>query len=213
MFSIPLLAALCVALALLILLLIVRPRFYFMRDTVRACIQGVGLWVQIGATVFGLAPRWWWNHSDPRQRRNAPRLGLVINAPPEFCGSRARFMVEIGARQIGYRSRGELDRRDSRYGETGWKLFVSLALLIAIGACAPAQVAQVEPALDAACSDAMALAPLAALVPQAAAIVPFVMAGCSTAEGVAKLAADPSSTQWVGQLIGQIKAVLPAKAG
>lgn len=78
---------------------------------------------------------------------------------------------------------------------------------------AAAQIQQaavaVSPALTAACTDAMSLAGVAALVPQAAPILPFVTAGCGTAEGLAKLAADPSSVEWVGTLVGQLKAVVP----
>ncbi len=99
------------------------PRAYFMCNTVRASIQGVGVWLQVGATLIGIAPRWWWNFRDPRQRGPMRRLGLVIAAPPEFCATRALFMFEIGSREFGYRSRGEIDPHDSRYAETGWKFF------------------------------------------------------------------------------------------
>lgn len=75
----------------------------------------------------------------------------------------------------------------------------------------PATAARVEPQLAAACEAANKLAPVAMLVPYAAAIVPFVTAGCNTADGLAKLASDPSSTAWVNQLIGQMKALTGQK--
>lgn len=97
-------------------------RFYRLPDTIRASIQGVGVWIQIGATVYGIAPNWWWDYKDPRQRnKRVKRFGIVMGAPPEFCGTRALFMLEIGRKEFGYRSRGELDRNDCRYRDTGWK--------------------------------------------------------------------------------------------
>ena len=70
--------------------------------------------------------------------------------------------------------------------------------------------ASVEPALTMACNDALAVANLAGLVPGVGTIVPYITAGCATAEGVARLAADPTSTQWLGQLIGMIRALATA---
>lgn len=68
-----------------------------------------------------------------------------------------------------------------------------------------ASAARVEPALEAACSTASALATVAGLVPGVGAILPYIKVGCGTPEGLARLAADPSSTEWVDQLIGTIK--------
>lgn len=89
--------------------------------------------------------------------------------------------------------------------------------LLVLGACTPAQqqaftsgAASVQPALQTACTDAMAIANIAGLVRGVGAIVPYLNAGCGTAEGLVKLAADPSSTEWVGQLSGQIKGLASA---
>jgi hypothetical protein len=89
---------------------------------------------------------------------------------------------------------------------------IAAALLCAplLAACPslPGQInttaAQISPTLQAACNDALMVANLAGLVPGVGAIVPYVTAGCATAEGIVKLAADPSSTQWLGTLIGKI---------
>lgn len=39
----------------------------------------------------------------------------------------------------------------------------------------------------------------------------YIAAGCGTADAVAKLASDPTSPQWIGQLIGRIEALIAAK--
>lgn len=93
-------------------------------------------------------------------------------------------------------------------------LSAALGGVIAMSGCSTAQQAQFSRAaaradqvLQAACSDALALGNIAGLVPGVGAIIPYINAGCATADGLAKLASDPSSTQWVGQLIGQVKAL------
>lgn len=94
----------------------------------------------------------------------------------------------------------------------------ALALPLALSACSDQQLAKTQadisggataaqPLLQTACADALSLANIAGLIPGVGAIIPYITAGCATAQGLAKLAADPSSTQWVGQLIGQVKAV------
>lgn len=81
----------------------------------------------------------------------------------------------------------------------------SLTLLASCSSDATA----VQPGLQAACSDAMALAPIAGP------IAPYIIAGCGTAEAIDDLAADPTSTEWVGKLIGQIipASSAPPKSG
>ncbi len=79
----------------------------------------------------------------------------------------------------------------------------ALGGILAISGCAQVQqaAAKIDPALQTACNDAMLVAPL---VP---AIGVYVTAGCTTAEGLTKLAADPTSAEWLGTLVGQIKAL------
>lgn len=96
---------------------------------------------------------------------------------------------------------------------------IMIAGALFLAGCTTAQLGQfsggaarVEPALEAACSEATTLANIVGLVPGVGAIVPYISVGCGTAEGLAKLAADPTSTQWVGELTGKIK-VLAANAG
>lgn len=93
----------------------------------------------------------------------------------------------------------------------------TIACVVALVACTPAQqtafttgAASAEATLHTACADAMAIANIAGLIPGVGAIVPYINAGCGTAEGIAKLAADPTSTQWVGQLIGKVQALASA---
>lgn len=97
------------------------------------------------------------------------------------------------------------------------KKLIALACALSLAGCSAAQqqaftngAASVQPALQAACIDAMAIANIAGLVPGVGAIVPYINAGCGTAEGLVKLAADPSSIEWVGQLSGQIKTLASA---
>jgi hypothetical protein len=85
---------------------------------------------------------------------------------------------------------------------------------IILAACSPGQLSgfqtgaqKFDSALQIACSDALAVANLAGLIPGVGAIVPYINAGCATADGLAKLAADPSSAAWVGQLTGEVKAL------
>jgi len=65
--------------------------------------------------------------------------------------------------------------------------------------------------LRSACSEALFVANVAGLVPGVGAIVPYINAGCATAEGLAQLAASPTGVQWVGQLIGTVKALAGAR--
>ena len=97
------------------------------------------------------------------------------------------------------------------------------AVLLALAACDPAQLAtvqtdttQVATAVSQACGAVNAAAALAApfsVVPQVGAILMFANASCSGATAVsgmvAKAAADPSTIAWLNKLAGDIKAVVP----
>ena len=87
-----------------------------------------------------------------------------------------------------------------------------VAIPLMLGGCAglTSFVNRVDPILRTACADAMAVANLAGLIPGVGAIVPYIHAGCATEAALVKLALDPSSTQWVGQQIGAIKALAAA---
>lgn len=108
----------------------------------------------------------------------------------------------IGAVVIGLRA-----MTSTPIGKAAMPLIVGLPLLLA--ACSSAQLKQaqdvagkVDSVLTTACTDALAVA---GLVP---AIGLYITAGCATAEGIAKLAADPTSAQWLGELIGKIKSTV-----
>ncbi len=104
-------------------------------------------------------------------------------------------------------------RQSTRDALTALLAGAGLAAMILATACTPQQQAQLATAgatLQAACTDAIAIANIAGLVPGVGAIVPYITAGCATAEGIARLAADPSSTQWLGELVGKIKALAAA---
>lgn len=76
-------------------------------------------------------------------------------------------------------------------------------LAIGLSACTPAQVEKAQSyhqQLVAACSVAMALAPMAP------AIAPWIVGGCGTAQSIAKLALDANSLNWVMSLIRDAKA-------
>ncbi len=88
------------------------------------------------------------------------------------------------------------------------------AAMLGLAGCSQfaTNAAAISGPLQTACNDAIGIANIAGLVPGVGAIVPYITAGCATAEGLTKLAADPTSTQWVGTLIGQVKAIA-ASAG
>lgn len=88
-------------------------------------------------------------------------------------------------------------------------LAIAVVAIASLAGCAQLQTTatRIEPQLEAACAVARQVAEVASFVPAAATITPYVKMGCSTAEGLAKLAADPSSVEWVGQLVGKMKAL------
>jgi hypothetical protein len=107
----------------------------------------------------------------------------------------------------------------------------ALALAFAAGGCTSTQIATaqtdatsaiakvqttaaaIEPSLTQACSDAMALVPLASLAgPTGAAVAGYATAGCSDAEKITALAAKPSSAEWVGTLVAQMTGLIPVVA-
>lgn len=83
------------------------------------------------------------------------------------------------------------------------KRVLPILCVAALAGCTQMQQAasKVEPTLEAACSAAMALAPIAGP------IAPYIIGGCGSAQAIVKLAGDPSSVQWVGELVGMVKAV------
>lgn len=85
----------------------------------------------------------------------------------------------------------------------------AVAIALSLSGCAQltATATRIEPGLERACADALAVANIASYIPEAAEIVPYVRIGCATAEGLIKLAADPSSVEWVGILVGKMKAL------
>ena len=98
------------------------------------------------------------------------------------------------------------------------KIF-ALASLALLGACSTAQIASTQavlatvPAdLAAACATASSAAAIAQATVKGGAsntvsnISSYVTAGCGTAQAIATLAADPSSTEWVGNLTTAVKA-------
>lgn len=71
----------------------------------------------------------------------------------------------------------------------------------------PIQLQQVSADINTACSEALLVANIAGLVPGVGAIVPYINAACTTAEGISAIAASPTGVQWLGQLIGEVKAL------
>lgn len=142
----------------------------------------------------------------PRVSAAAPILPALKSPPAE--------VLDAGTLRLGSGCiTGKLPARKAAQIKA---LFVGASLL-ALGACSAQQqqsftagAASIQPALQTACTDAMAIANIAGLVPGVGAIVPYINAGCGTAEGLVKLAADPTSTEWVGTLSGQIKTLAGA---
>lgn len=78
------------------------------------------------------------------------------------------------------------------------KLLAAVSVLAMLSGCAEvaSYAEKIQPGLTSLCSKAVSLAPLAG--PE---IAMFTIAGCGTAQAIDRLAADPSSTQWVEDLI------------
>lgn len=75
---------------------------YRMNDTQSAQVQAVGVSLQVGGTIWGVAPASW--------LRNGPGWGpyaLRIMAPDHNCGMRAVFELRILRLRVRWMSRGE----------------------------------------------------------------------------------------------------------
>lgn len=79
------------------------------------------------------------------------------------------------------------------------RILAAALLCGSLAACSAAQINAAATQIQSACADA------APLLPIAGPLAPYIGAAC-TVDGIAKLASDPSSAQWIGQLIGQVKA-------
>lgn len=132
---------------------------------------------------------------------------------------KAAAFVRKAYKKTGGRPTPELERvyktyiANQRGVATMNRTIAAAALCLSVAGCAGlaeqinAGAARIDPVLQTACNDALMVANLAGLVPGVGAIVPYITAGCATAEGLTKLAADPTSTAWLGQLTGMVKAL------
>lgn len=73
--------------------------FYSMRDTVSACIQGVGVSIQVGHRIFGWAPKNW---SSLRGKLRPTQLVLFA---PATAGCRPLFRLMVLGHGISFAPR------------------------------------------------------------------------------------------------------------
>ncbi len=97
-------------------------RPYYMKDVQSAQIQAVGVSVQSGRRIAGLAPEWFFvSRSNDRPYRGCCRL--IVLAPDYQCGSRTLLELTVGKRGFRWRSRGEVYHGHHMADEIGWRWF------------------------------------------------------------------------------------------
>lgn len=98
-------------------------RAYYMTNVQSAQIQAVGISVQIGHRIVGVAPEsFFTNRTGPARCWRA-----IILAPDYQCGSRTIFEVQFGRRGFRWRSRGEVTPGHHLADDVGPRWFVRSA--------------------------------------------------------------------------------------
>ena len=81
---------------------------------------------------------------------------------------------------------------------------IVLAAVLLLAACTPEQLNQAgayQQQIAGVCNVAMMLAPMAGPV------APWIVGGCGTEAAVAKLALEPSSLQWISEIVAERKVI------
>lgn len=96
---------------------------YYMNGVQSAQIQAVGVSLQLGHRIWGIAP-----NSFFTNRMGPARCWRVIVLAPDYqCGSRTLLEVQLGRRGLRWRSRGEIAPGHYMADEVGLRWFVRAA--------------------------------------------------------------------------------------
>lgn len=98
-------------------------RRYHMSETAWAQIQAVGFSLQIGGTIWGLAPESWWSNRGLERRSLWPScLAVKLFAADYNCGTRTAFGVNLGSIRFALRSAG-IHGLVSDPSDAGWSFW------------------------------------------------------------------------------------------
>lgn len=120
-------ALLLVAAPAIALLAVAAPalglRRYSVTETAWAQIQAVGFSLQIGGSIWGLAPESWWSNRGLERRTLWPSCLAVTILSPDYSGStRTAFGVSIGSARLRWRTAGRFSIKEAA-GDLGWSFW------------------------------------------------------------------------------------------
>lgn len=120
-------AALILVAPVIAVLAVAAPMFglrrYRMTEVAWAQIQAVGFSLQIGASIWGLAPESWWSNRGLERRSLWPScLQVKLFAADYTCGARTAFGVSVGSIRFALRTEG-VHGPVSDPGERGWSFW------------------------------------------------------------------------------------------
>ncbi len=119
--------ALILAAPIIAVLVVAAPlaglRRYRMTETAWAQIQAVGFSLQVGGSIWGLAPESWWSNRGLERRFLWPScLAVVILSADYNAGTRIAFGISIGSARLHWRTSGRFSRSEAT-GDLGWSFW------------------------------------------------------------------------------------------
>lgn len=119
--------ALILAVPVIAVLAVVAPLFglrrYRMTETAWAQIQAVGFSLQVGGSIWGLAPESWWSNRGLERRSLWPScLAVAILSADYNGGARTAFGISIGSARLRWRTSGRFSLSEAT-GDLGWSFW------------------------------------------------------------------------------------------
>lgn len=119
--------ALILAAPVIAVLAIAAPLFelrrYRMTETAWAQIQAVGFSLQVGGSIWGLAPESWWSNRGLERRSLWPScLAIVVLGSDYNGGTRTAFGISIGSARLKWRTSGRFSLSEAT-GDLGWSFW------------------------------------------------------------------------------------------
>jgi hypothetical protein len=119
--------ALILAAPVIAVLAVAAPLFglrrYRMTETAWAQIQAVGFSLQVGGSIWGLAPESWWSNRGLERRSLWPScLAVVILSADYNGGTRTAFGISIGSARLKWRTSGRFSLSEAT-GDLGWSFW------------------------------------------------------------------------------------------